>query len=97
MTLHCPAFAPLKSPGLNCFHLFNPPFIRLHPLTWFWGSFIVECPLTVQIQEPPLSFLQLACLSDLFSSCSSGDMAPAQVPFPPLFSLLSLKLTSVKD
>ena len=72
-----------------------------HPSTCYihWPSFgetqHVESPLTIQTHEPPLPFLQLAWFSELFSSCSSRDMAPATMPSL-LFSLLSLRLTLIK-
>lgn len=44
MTLHCPAFVPLKSLSLSCFYLFNPLIIRLHPLAWLWGRLVCWVP-----------------------------------------------------
>lgn len=44
MTLHCPVFVPPKSLSLSCFYLFNPLFIRLHPLAWLWGRLVCWVP-----------------------------------------------------
>lgn len=90
MTLHCPAFVPLKSLSLNCFHLFNPPFIRLHPLTWLWRSWV--CWVPSYHRDPwassPLPAVGLPLWSVLLmqlrrhGSCSSALSSSVLPPVP---------------